>query len=230
LTWSYGGLREVYRTLLRRARRLYHRRAGLLFEEDLTRGNEATPPPPGVEVRVLGDGDWPAVTRALTTRARRRIVSYMTPENTCFIAWREGRPVGFAWLSEPSAERHELPIPLPRDVAYGWDLWVDPRERRHGVGSALVRARLAHARERGFPLAWRVVIETNRPALRTLERSSGGAVRVVGKIRYLTFLGRTRVTYEPALRQPSPGTSIATSEGPGERGGVDLERSSRQGG
>jgi hypothetical protein len=77
---------------------------------------------------------------------------------------------------------------------------------------------LTYAYERGFRHAWRVVIESNRPALRTLERSSAGDVRVVGKIVYLTVLGRTRIRYEPALRKATLGASIATRGSPGKRG------------
>jgi ribosomal protein S18 acetylase RimI-like enzyme len=224
MTWRYGGLREVQQALLRRARRLYHRRAGLLFEADLAELSQA-PPPAGVEVRVLADCDDVSNAGALTTRALGRIRSYMTPGNTCFIAWRGERPVGFAWISEPGTPHESLPLPIPADVVYGWDLWVDPRQRGHGVGSALVRARLAYARERGFVRSWRIVMDGNEAALRTLERSSTGSARVLGQVVYETVLGRMRVRYEPALRQVPLGTSIATSAGPGGRGGVSVERS-----
>jgi ribosomal protein S18 acetylase RimI-like enzyme len=202
MTWSYGGLREIWEAILERTiYRLYRRRTGHLFEEDLTEVSQA-PPPVGVEVRVLGDRDWPSITGALTTRALKRFGRHMTPRNTCLIAWRGERPVGYTWLSEPGATLEELeevllPLPLPPDAVYGWDLWVDPRERSRGVGSALVRARLACARERGFLRAWRIVIDGNQPALRTLERSSGGGARVLGKVVYMTFLGRMRARYEP---------------------------------
>jgi len=197
ITWGYGGLWEIRKAFLRRAvYRLYRRRRGLLFEEDLTEVSEA-PPPAGVELRVLADRDWASLTGALTTRSLKRFRRHMTPQNTCLVAWRGERPVGYTCLSEPGATVEELPLPLPPDAVYGWNLWVDPRERRRGVGSALVRARLAYARERGFRRAWRILIDGNRPALRTLERSSGGRARVLGSVHYVTFLGRKRARYEP---------------------------------
>jgi ribosomal protein S18 acetylase RimI-like enzyme len=220
MTWRYGGLREVHQALLKRVHRVYHRGAGLLFEADLAELSHARPPA-GVEVRVLSDRERPSLAAGLTTRARRRIDSQMTPGARCFIAWRGERPVGFAWLSDPGTTQEALPLPLPPDVVYGWDLWVDPRERGHGVGSALVRARLADARERGFLRSWRVVMDGNEGALRTLERSSRGGARILGQVVYETFLGRTRVRYEPALREATLGASIATSAGPGKERGSE---------
>lgn len=211
MTWRYGGLREIWEAFLKRTVHwLYHRRTGLLFEADLAELSQA-PPPAGVEVRVLDDRDRAAIAGALTTRALRRIDRLMTPGNTCFIAWGGERPLGFAWLSEPGTTHESLPLPIPPDVVYGWDLWVDPRERSRGVGSALVRARLACARERGFLRSWRIVMDGNQAALRTLERSSDGGARVLGQVVYETFLGRRRVRSEPALRRTTLGTSIATS-------------------
>jgi GNAT superfamily N-acetyltransferase len=197
MTWSYGGAREIREAFLERTlHRLYRRRTGLLFEEDTAAASQA-PPPDGVEVRTLANGDWAGIAAGLTTRALDRLRRDMTPGNTCLVAWRGERAVGYTWLSEPGAAREELPLPLPPDVVYGRDLWVDPRERSRGVGSALVRARLAHARARGFPRSWRIVIDGNRPALRTLERSSGGGARLLGKVHYVTCLGRTRKRYQP---------------------------------
>ena len=197
LTWSYGGLREIKEALLNLAvYRLYRRRTGLLFEDDLT-GLTQAPPPAGVEVRVLCDRDWASITGALTTRSLKRFGRQMTPQNTCFIAWDGERLIGYTWLAESGAPVEELPLPLPPDVTYGWDLWVDPRERRRGVGAALVRARLAYGRERGYPRAWRIVIDDNRPALRAIERGSGGAARLLGKVVYVTILGRPRARFEP---------------------------------
>jgi ribosomal protein S18 acetylase RimI-like enzyme len=189
-----------------------------LFEADLAELSQAQPPA-GIEVRALGDGDWARLAGALTTRSLERIRRHSTPGNTCFVAWRGERPLGFAWISEPGTTHESLPLRVPPDVVYGWDLWVDPRERCRGVGSALVRARLAYARERGFQRSWRIVMDGNESALRTLERSSGARARVLGQVIYATSLGRTRVRYEPALRQANLGTSIASSAGPATRRG-----------
>ena len=201
MTWSYGAWREVWQAFLERTiYRLYRRRTGVLFEEDLAEVSQGSSPA-GVEVRVLGDRDWESITGALTTRSLKRFGRRMTPGNTCLVAWRGERPIGYTWLSEPGATLETLPLPLPLplppDTIYGWDLWVDPRERSRGVGSAVTRARLAFARERGFRRAWRIVLDGNRPALRTLERSSGGGARALGKVVYVTLLGRTRARYEP---------------------------------
>jgi ribosomal protein S18 acetylase RimI-like enzyme len=198
ITWDYGGPAEIWRAFLDRTiHRLYRRRRGILFEEDLTAVREDGPPP-GVEIRVLADRDWEPVARAVTTRALDRFRRNTMPGNTCLVAWRGERPVGFTWLSEPRPTL-ALPAPLPSDAVYGWGLWVDPRERRRGVGSALVRARLVYTRKRGFRRAWRIILEDNRPAFRTIERSSGGDARVLGTVLYVTFLGRMRIRYEPGV-------------------------------
>ncbi len=207
LTWSYGGWREIREAFLQRAvYRLYRRRTALLFEEDVTRVSQVRLPA-GVEVRVLGDRDWASITGALTTRVLKRFRRNLTPWNTCLVAWRGERPVGYTWFSEPGATVEELPLRLPPDAAYGWDLWVDPRERRRGVGSALVRARLAYARERGFVRAWRIVIDSNLPALRTIERGGVGDARVLGKVVYVTLLGRMRARYVPSETGRAPASS-----------------------
>jgi GNAT superfamily N-acetyltransferase len=199
ITWDYGGPAAIWSALLDRTiRRLYRRQRGILFEEDLTAVREERPPP-GVEIRVLADRDWEPVARALTTRAFARFRRNTMPGDTCLVAWRGERPVGFTWMSEPGRKLESLPVPLPSDAVYGRDLWVDPRERRRGVGSALVRARLAYTRQRGFRRTWRIILEDNRPAFRTLERSSGGDARVLGTVLYVTFLGRMRIRYEPGV-------------------------------
>jgi GNAT superfamily N-acetyltransferase len=197
ITWRYGGLPAIWEALLQRtAYWLYRRESGVLFEQDVARVSER-PAPAGVEIRVLADRDWGALAQTLTTRSLERLRRRAMPGSTCLVAWRGGRPIGYTWISEPEARPESLPVSLPSGVFYGWDLWVEPPERGRGVGSALARARVVYARERGARRAWRVIVDENRPALRTLEKSSGGRARALGKVTYVTFLGRVRRRYEP---------------------------------
>jgi len=198
ITWSYGGVAAIWEALRARSVHwLYRRQVGILFEEDLAMVSRGTPPA-GVEIRALSDRDWGPLAQTLTTRGLERIRRRTMPGRTCLIAWRGERPIGHTWLSERGGTPGSVPVPLPSDASYGWDLWVDPRERGRGVGSALAIARLEYARERGRRRVWRVVIPRNRPALRTVEKSSGGSARAIGRVTYVTCLGRRRTRYEPA--------------------------------
>jgi ribosomal protein S18 acetylase RimI-like enzyme len=189
--------------------RLYRREGAVLFEQELAPSDDG-PAPAGVAIRPLADRDWRHVARALTTRSLERLRRNARGGSVCLAAWRGERPVGFTWVSEPHTAPESLPVPLPSDATYGWDLWVDPRERGRGVGSALVRARLAYARERGYRRAWRIVTDHNRPALRTHEKTAGIAARVLGRVTYNTFLGRSRVRYHPASGRPDvPAGSVS---------------------
>jgi GNAT superfamily N-acetyltransferase len=120
----------------------------------------------------------------------------------CLVAWRDGRAVGYAWVAErlgPDVTR--CPIPLPPHAAYLWDLYVVPSERGNGVGTALAAARLTAARERGFREGWRMIGPDNAASLRTLR--SGRALRVVGEVRFVQFLGVLRARFLPCL-PPAP--------------------------
>ncbi len=95
------------------------------------------------------------------------------------------------------------PLPLPEDAVYLWDLYVIPEERNRGVGSALMSARLQHARGAGFRRAWRVVDAGSRPVLRILQRSAGGGARIAGEVALLK-VGRRRWATFHALEASRP--------------------------
>jgi GNAT superfamily N-acetyltransferase len=197
ITWRYGGLPALWEALLERTvYRLYRRQRGILFEEDLTILSER-PPPAGVVIRALADRDWGPVAHAVTTRSVERFRGRARSGSTCLVAWQGERPVGYTWLSDPESTPESLPVSVPPGAVYGWGLWVDPRERGRGVGTALATARGIYARERGVRRAWRVIADENRAAIRTLEKSSDGRARALGKVTYVTFLGRLRGRYEP---------------------------------
>lgn len=197
ITWRYGGPPQAWDALGRRViRRVCTRERALLLEDDL-----ATPLPPApdadLQIRSFADRDRRLIGRAVTTRMLDRFDLTAAPGRTCLVAWRGTRPVGYTWVTESGALPASLPMKLPPDATYSWGLWVDPRERGRGVGSALVRARLARSRERGYRRSWRLVMAGNRPALRAGEKASGGRSRVLGTVTYRALLGRRRMRYEP---------------------------------
>jgi GNAT superfamily N-acetyltransferase len=75
---------------------------------------------------------------------------------------------------------------------------VDPRERNHGVGSALAAARAREALKRGFRTGWRAIAPDNLPSLRTLARTAAAPPRVVGEVRYLKLHRRMRSRFFPS--------------------------------
>lgn len=182
--------------LYRTVHRLYRRDRFLLVESSLP-GDDGGSSVPGVEIRPLEDSDWDPLGQLMTTRKIERFRNRSERGRTCFVAWRGGRPIGYSWVSERvDPEIEHYPLPLPSDCVYGWDLYVNRDERGGGVGSALARARLRHARERGFARAWRLLEASNAPALRTIQKSSLG-VRVLGEVTFVKLLGRVRARDGP---------------------------------
>jgi len=161
----------------------------VVIEQDLAEV-AALETPPGVTIREF-DGDWDAVESILTSRGRERFETRIEAGRPCLIALRDGRAIGYTWISPVIDREIEfLPLALPPNAAYLWDLFVILSERSEGIGSALTSARLAYAREAGFTLGWRAIAPTNRPSLRTAEKT--GAVRILGEIETRRRFGRTR--------------------------------------
>lgn len=182
--------------------RAYQKRRFMVIEQDMRRIQEVRPPE-GVEI-VPFDGDWSQVLDILTRRGIARFRERLAAGRTCLLARRGGHALGYTWIS-PRAETHIefLPLALPDDAAYLWDLFVIHSERGLGVGSALTSARLVFARDSGFALGWRAISPDNRPSVRTAEKT--GSVRVLGEIAYVRRLGRvdfreTREEDRPLIR------------------------------
>lgn len=180
----------------------YQKRRYMVVEQDL-RQTRVVPPPEGIEI-VPFEGDWSGLGSILTRRGVARFRERLAAGRTCLLAFRDDRAVGYTWISprvETSIEF--LPLALPVDAAYLWDLFVIHSERGLGVGSALTAARLAFARDAGFALGWRAISPDNRPSVRTAEKT--GAVRILGEISFVRRLGRvefreTRNGDRPLLR------------------------------
>jgi len=161
----------------------------IVIEQDLAEVT-ALEPPRGVTIRAF-EGDWDAVEPILTSRGHDRFKTRIEAGRRCLIALRDERAIGYTWISpEIDREIEFLPLALPPNAAYLWDLFVILSERSEGIGSALTSARLAYARETGFTLGWRAIAPTNRPSLRTAEKTR--AVRILGEIEARRRFGWTR--------------------------------------
>jgi hypothetical protein len=78
-------------------------------------------------------------------------------------------------VAEPiGADVTLVPLPLPADTAYLWDLYVLPTERSNG----------------------RAIAPSNQASRRTRQKSGPGA-RIVGGLRYLELITRMYIRYTP---------------------------------
>jgi GNAT superfamily N-acetyltransferase len=144
--------------------------------------------PEGVEIRVCdSESDWAALSSIANRRTRDRFRRASGRGRICLVAWRGARPVGYTWLSarmDPDLET--FPLPLPQDGLYGWDLYVDPSERRAGVGTALTSARILHAKVLRHRVCWRAIDINNLGSMGTVRKTGG---RLVGRYRYVKIFG-----------------------------------------
>jgi GNAT superfamily N-acetyltransferase len=197
LLYGRGGLREVWDAF---ARRTLHRliRVGRLvvYAQPLDRAPHI-PPPPGVTISAVDEAGCDALVRLVPQRELERFRALVSAGRHCLVAWRGEQPIGYAWVAERVGEDVTLvPLPLPADAAYLWDLYVVPAERCNGIGSALAGARCEIARARGFREGWRTIKPTNHASIRTLMRSGPGA-RIVGEMRYVKLITRIHARFIP---------------------------------
>jgi GNAT superfamily N-acetyltransferase len=204
--WKREGGRGVWRELRwRTLDRIYERGRLLIVEQDLAAAPDV-PIPPEISIELLRTSDLPALAGITSGPTLERLRRAAEGGRVGLLAWREGRPVGWAWISglaEPDLEIY--PLPLPAGTAYLWDLHVVPEERSRGIGSALAAARVRQARERGFRYGWRAIDVGYPASLSTLAKTSGPEVRAVGEIQSVKLLRRVRCRFRP----PPPGAGSA---------------------
>jgi GNAT superfamily N-acetyltransferase len=141
--------------------------------------------PAGITISRLGFDEIEAIAPIAGERDRERFRGLLALGCVGLVAWKAGRPVGYAWIAREMRPQVSLyPLELPAHAAYLWDLYVVPAERGNGLGSALAAERLRTARELGFTEGWRMVAPDNIASLRTLRRT-GLQPRVVGEVRCL---------------------------------------------
>lgn len=143
------------------------------------------PPPEGVRIARFEDEDW-SLLRPLRGPSQRRLFARRREAGRIpVVAWRGELPVGVTWFTarvEPALEG--VRFALPDGWAYEYGLYVHPRERGHGVGSALSNAAAHLARCLGFRHYCGIVYGRNAAAIRSARRASaldpaGRGVRVI---------------------------------------------------
>jgi GNAT superfamily N-acetyltransferase len=198
LLYRRGGFKDVWDGF---ARRTLHRliRYGRLvvYAQPLDRA-PVLPPPAGVTISAIDEAGCAALASLIPQRELDRFRALVSAGRHCMVAWRDGRPIGYAWVAERVGPDVTLvPLPLPEDGAYLWDLYVIPGERCNGIGSALASARCQVARARGFREGWRTIKPDNHASIKTLIRSAPGA-RVVGEMRYVKVITRMYARFIPS--------------------------------
>ena len=204
VAYRRGGFREVWDTL---ASRSLHRlvRVGrlIVFAHPLDRAPEIQLPE-GVTISRVNLAGCDALDTLVAQRELDRFRGLVAAGRHCLVAWRGIRPIGYAWVAERmGSDVTAVPLQLPPDAAYLWDLYVVPAERSNGIGSALATARCQVARAGGFREGWRMIEPSNHASVRTLERSGPGA-RVVGEIRFIKLMTRMYVRFTPSTIPAEP--------------------------
>lgn len=198
LAWRLEGWRgAVLEIKDRTLHRVYRRGRFLLFEQELE-SLRLPPIPSGVTIRELTLDDLPEMRGVLTQRKLAKSRELFERGRICLGAWLHGALCGYTWIStrmEADAEFYTLD--LPADAVYMWDLFVLPAVRGAGIGSALVGARLEHARALGYKKAWRMVSPSNRPSMRTFHKSAQGGFTLIGEMRSIKILSRAYTRLRP---------------------------------
>jgi GNAT superfamily N-acetyltransferase len=90
-----------------------------------------------------------------------------------FVAFQDGRPAGYCWISqEIHRSVNRAQPPLRSGDACVHDLFVSPEYRGRGVGKALILYRLWFLCEHGYDRAIAVVVQDNVAALE-LDKKTG---------------------------------------------------------
>jgi GNAT superfamily N-acetyltransferase len=139
-TISYGltaaGIRHVGRVVVYEMQR----------EKVLKRGT----PIPGVTLRVLAEADLTAYLRLQPDTPEEEVRARMHKGDRCIVAWRDGWVVGARWVSTAIADFPlGVSFPLRPGVAWAYDAFTVPQERRRGIGAMVTAALFDLASARG---------------------------------------------------------------------------------
>ena len=203
--WKHAGAAGVWREMRMRTLDRISRGGLALLLEHVVADVPYLPLPEGVRIAPFSGADWSPFLTLTTPMRIERFRTRIARGRECLVAWRGERPVGFTWISkcmERDIETYELP--LPADGTYHWDLYVASEERGGGVGTALAYARLHHAHEHFYRIGWRLIDIDNWSSQRGAQKTATASTRVIGELRYRSFLGRS--WYRFAADRVSPET------------------------
>lgn len=188
------GVAAGIRRSLIRVRRVY------VIEHPLESRDEPEPSA-GIVVRPLDDN---GVVRLGPDTLAAALGSRLRLGDDVLVAERDGRLVGWIWIvhSSPAEDPDRLPVTIREGEVFSNGLTVLQEARRHGVGTALLVARNAHARALGARVVLSHVDSSNAAAL-SLQRRFGATIR--GELIVLYLLCRFRLV----IGRPSAGRAIA---------------------
>ncbi len=147
--------------------------------------------------------DWSPFLELTTPARLEKFRERIARGRECLVAWRDGRPVGFTWIStQMERDMETYALPLPSDTAYHWDLYVASSERGNGLGTALAFERLHHVHNKSFRAGWRLIDIDNVASQRTAQKTAAPSTRVIGELRYMSIFGRSWYRFTPEVVSP----------------------------
>lgn len=201
--WRHAGASGAWRELRVRTLDRVSRGGLSLLLEHVVADVPYLPLPTGIRIEPFAGPDWSPFLAITTEHRIAQFRERIARGRQCLVAWRDDAPVGFTWIStRMDRDIETYPLPLPSDATYHWDLYVASSERCTGLGTALAFARLNHAREQSYRIGWRLIDVDNLASQRTAQKTAAASTRVIGELRYRSFLGRTWSRYAPGVVSP----------------------------
>lgn len=201
--WRHAGASGAWRELRVRTLDRLTRGGLALLLEHVVADVPYLPLPTGIRIEPFAGPDWSPFLAITTEHRIAQFRERIVRGRQCLVAWRDDAPVGFTWIStRMDRDIETYPLPLPADATYHWDLYVASSERSTGLGTALAFARLNHAREQSYRIGWRLIDVDNLASQRTAQKTAAASTRVIGELRYRSFLGRSWSYYAPGVVSP----------------------------
>jgi predicted N-acetyltransferase YhbS len=128
-----------------------------------------------IDIRMMAEADIPAVLEiqavcytAVTPESKESLHAKLSvSQSTCFIASREGTPVGYLislpweFSSPPTLNAETCQLPTSPDCLYLHDLAVAPGARQFGTGRTLVGAFLTQLSASGLGRASLIAVQNS---------------------------------------------------------------------